>query len=102
VEAGVPNDDPTPGQSQLVSPELEKREADMVEKLIALAERGVPEKATVGEAVREIDRAMREDPECQALIRQLMAMIVEGGGNVSLDWGKWWRENRAPDADIQP
>jgi hypothetical protein len=99
VQAGVPKDDLPPEPAQLDARALEEREADIMEKLIALAERGVAEDATVGEAMREIDRAMRQDPECQALIKQLVAMIVEGGGNVSQDWGRWWQENRSAQAD---
>ncbi len=95
----VPKDDLPPESSWQDPRALEDREAELVEKLIALAERGIPENATVAEAAREIERAMREEPEAQALVRQLTAMVVEGGGNVSLDWGQWWRENRSPQAD---
>jgi hypothetical protein len=92
----VPKED-QPSESRL----LEEREAELTERLIALSERGIPENATVTEAMLEIYRAMREEPEAQALVKQLAAMAAEGGGNVSFNWANWWRENRVQD-DPEP
>lgn len=75
---------------------FEEHEAELVEELIALAERGVREDGTVGDAVIEMRRAMRDDPEAQELVHRLVAMILFGGGRVAMNWGPWWRANRQP------
>lgn len=76
---------------------LEEHEGDLIERVIALAERGIPPKATVREAMIEMHRAMSEDPEVRELIEGLAAMKLYGGGKVAENWPEWWRENRPPD-----
>lgn len=95
---GVPKEPETPPDPlQGAERAFEEHEAEMVEELIALAERGLPENATVGEAVVEMQRAMREDPEAQELIHRLVAMILFDGGQVAMNWGQWQRANRMPE-----
>jgi hypothetical protein len=72
---------------------LEEHEGDLVRKAIALAQRGIPEDATVKEAMAEMHRAMAQDPEIRELMESLMAMTLFGGGKAVRDWGKWQREN---------
>ena len=95
MDPGVPKEPETQSSSlQGAERAFEEHEAEMVEVLIALAERGLSENATVGEAVIEMRRAMREDPEAQELVHRLVAMILFDGGSVAMNWGRWWRENR--------
>lgn len=97
MDPGVPRDPETPADPlQGAERAFEEHEAEMVEELIALAERGLPENATVGEAVIEMRRAMREDPEAQELVHRLVAMILFDGGQVAMNWGQWARANRLP------
>lgn len=76
---------------------FEDHEGDLVEKVTELAERGIPEDATVREAVIEMRRAMTEDPEVRELIERLFVMKLYGGGKVVDNWPEWWRENRPLD-----
>jgi hypothetical protein len=98
LDPGLPKE-PEPPADPLQGAEraFEEHEAEMVEELIALAERGLPENATVGEAVIEMRRAMREDPEAQELVHRLVAMILFDGGRVAMNWGQWARANRPPE-----
>lgn len=98
VDPGVPKEPEAPANPlQGAERAFEEHEAEMVEELIALAERGLPENATVGEAVIEMRRAMREDPEAQELVHRLVAMILFDGGQVAMNWAQWRRANRAPE-----
>jgi uncharacterized protein with PIN domain len=98
VDPDVPKEpEAAPNPLQGAERAFEEHEAEMVEELIALAERGLPENATVGEAVIEMRRAMREDPEAQELVHRLVAMILFDGGRVAMNWGQWARANRPPE-----
>jgi len=98
VDPGVPNEegsletppDPLEGAERA----FVEHEADLVEELLAVAQRGIREDGTVGEAAIEMRRAMREDPEAQELVERLLAMILFGGGQAAMNWGPWWRANR--------
>ncbi|MGE5281510.1 MAG: hypothetical protein ACM3N0_04155 [Chloroflexota bacterium] len=57
---------------------LEEHEGELLEKLMELMQAGIPEKATVREAIAEMLRACREDPEAQELIERLAAMKYFG------------------------
>lgn len=98
MDPSVPKEpEPQSGSLRGAERAFEEHEAEMVEELIAIAERGLSENATVGEAVIEMRRAMREDPKAQELVHRLVAMILFGGGRVAMNWGQWWRENRSPE-----
>jgi hypothetical protein len=94
-EAG--GDEPPPDPLQEAERAFENHEGDLVERIIELAERGIPEKATVREAMIEMHRSMREDPETRELIERLALMTHYGGGKVARNWPQWWRENRPQD-----
>lgn len=73
---------------------FEEHEADLIEQLIAVAERGIPKDATVREAMVELQRAMEEEPDAQELVERLVAMMLSGAGSVAKNWNAWRRENR--------
>jgi hypothetical protein len=101
VDSGVPKEsdgsglppDPLQGAERA----FEEHEGDLMKRIIDLVQRGIAEDATVGEAMIEMRRAMREDPAANELIQRLLAMMLFDGGHVVENWPEWWRENRPLD-----
>lgn len=98
MDQDVPKED---GQDELPPDPLkdaerafEDHEGDLVERITNMAQRGIADDATVGEAVTEMQRAMTEDPDVWELIERLLVMKLYGGGKVVDNWPQWWRENR--------
>ncbi len=73
---------------------FQEHEADLLEQLSAIAQRSIPKDATVREAMIEMDRAMREEPDAQELVERLVVMMLSGAGGVAQNWVEWRRENR--------
>jgi len=89
--------EPPPDPLREAEHALEEHEGDLVAQVIALAQRGIPEEATVKEAVIEMRRAMLNDPDANELIQRLLAMRLFGGGRVVDNWPEWWQANRPVD-----
>ena len=101
VDSGVPEEDREDGQLpdplQHAERAFEEHEADLIEQLTTLAQRGIPKDATVREAMIEMRRAMKDDPDAQELVERLVAIMRSGAGNVAENWVEWRRENRPLD-----
>lgn len=82
----VPKDDQSSVSSWRDPARFEARENELIAKLNEIIQRGIPEDATVREAMLEMRRASKEEPDAQALLRCLMALALVGGGNVMQEW----------------
>jgi hypothetical protein len=58
---------------------LDEHEADLFDQLLARVQQGVAADATIGEALREMERAALEDPEARQLLERLRVMMHFGG-----------------------
>lgn len=59
---------------------LEEHESGLLDQLSAEMQRGIPEDATVVEAMAEMKRALYEDPKCRELAIRISTLIFGGEG----------------------
>jgi len=85
VSSGAPQSD-TPSNSSWRDPALfEAREAELVERFGEVIQRGVADDATMLEAMREMRRAAKEEPDAKVVLAQLLALRIVRRGNPMQD-----------------
>jgi hypothetical protein len=92
----APKDDQIPEVPRRDPVLIETRENELIEKLHKVIQRGIPEDATVREAMLEMRRATTEEPDAQTLVKCLMALALVGGGNVMQEWAEGTRGGWPP------
>src|SRR3954462_5378760 len=78
AESGREPEDPLKG----ISEDFQDYERDLLGEAIARIQRDIPEKATVGEAVEEMRRAMFEEDDAVELLFRIAILQNHGGGYI--------------------
>jgi hypothetical protein len=79
--------------------EFREHERELLDKALARVQRDIPDDATVGEAIREMRRAMFEDDDARALLFRITTLQIQGGGHIRSFFEK--NERRSEDLEVK-
>jgi hypothetical protein len=96
AESSREPEDPLKG----ISEDFQDYERDLLGEAIARIQRDIPEKATVGEAVEEMRRAMFEDDDAAELLFRIAVLQTQSSGYIRSHLEEL-ADRQAPDLHVQ-